>query len=606
MMLPKTVVIFFISLLFFFNASAYDTLKVTAVLDTALKQVSGVVEYQFPENLKLPIFEFQLYANVYSSADTPYLNGKSGLRGRLTNSKKWGSVTIDSILVDGENYGDNYYVEYTKGILSLEKYDFNRLPKIKLYFKTILPESGDRLSYFGSNYLLDGWFPTPAILKNNAEWYHPYYADNSEPFSDYFIYDVIFSAPSNIKVVGPGSSLVESKKSETNEKSDELTQYSFLFGPALDFALALDPDYLIDVSLIGTDTIRIYYRDYEYSIIPKIKKAVKKSIIYMTENIGEYAYNSLNIVFSDIGFSGGIEFPAIISLSSPRGSPAISNAYDMLTIHEVVHQWFYAMVGSDQVEHPWLDESITNFFTLKILEQYWGDTANLFDLAGFKVTMRDMSRLNATVYLGDASINQPSYSYLGGDSYFSTVYDRGALAVETIDNLLGDSLSQIFWNTYFDKYKFAHPTPEDFRQTIIETSGDSLASIYDILIESPITIDYSVSNLSNRHLDSTEAEISFILHQEGGVDYPTDYRLYLSNGDSLDYQWFSQFETEEIIHQSPYPAVSILINPDNKWAIDANLLNNSAVVSPDNRPGFRLSAGIMFLVESLLSFVGGI
>ncbi|MCP4706530.1 MAG: M1 family metallopeptidase [candidate division Zixibacteria bacterium] len=264
------------------------------------------------------------------------------------------------------------------------------------------------------------------------------------------------------------------------------------------------------------------------------------------------------------------------------------------------------MIGSNQVEYPWLDESITNFFTQKIFEFYWGDSANLFDLTGFKTTMRDMNRLNMTVYQGDAAINQPSYSYYQGNSYFSTVYDRGALAVETLDNLMGDSLSNNFWRKYFDTYKFAHPTPKDFRELILEAAGNNLAIVYDILFESTVAVDFSVSNLSNSRLDSTDVEISFVLHRKGGIDYPIDYRIYLSNGDSLDYQWISKYNTEEIIRQSSYPAVSILIDPDNKWAVDANLLNNSVFINPDNKPGFRLSAGIMFLIESLLSFAGGI
>lgn len=600
MMLLKTVVLFIISLLFFFNAFAFDTLKVSAVLDTTLNQVYGVVEYKLPEYLTVSTFEFQLFPNVYSSADTPYLEDKSGLRKRLTDSKKWGSIAIDSILVNDENMGDNFSIDYTKGILPLDRDKNDRAFKIELYFKTILPESGDRLSNLGGNYLLDGWFPTPAVLKDDVEWYHPQYGNNSELVSDYFIYDVSFSAPSNLMIVGPGSSLIESKQSDNN------TEHTFLFGPALDFALALDPAYLIDESLIGIDTVRIYYRDYEYSILPKIKKAVENSMIYMTEYVGEYAYRRLNIVFSDIGFTGGIEFPGIISLSSPRGAPAISNAYDMLTIHEVVHQWFYGMIGSNQVEFPWLDESITNFFTAKILEQYWGRTSNLFNLVGFKTTMRDMNRVNTALFWTVASINQPSYSFFRENNYFSTVYDRGGLAIETIDNLLGDSLSQMFWKRYFEKFKFAHPTPDDFRMAIIETAGANLAAVYDVLIESSMTIDYSVSDLSNRKLDSTEAEVAFVLHRQGDIDYPVDYRLYLSNGDSLNYQWTPQFNIEELVHRTAYPAVSILVDPENKWAIDANLLNNSTTVNPDNRPGFRLSAGIMFLIESLLSFVGGI
>jgi len=134
MMLPKTVVILFISLLFFFNASAFDTLKVTAVLDTALKQVSGVVEYKLPSNRRLSTFEFQLFPNVYSSAD-PYLKGKPGLRRRLIDSKKWGSMAVDSILVNGKNRIENCSVEYTRGILALDKNTNAQQSEIKLYFR---------------------------------------------------------------------------------------------------------------------------------------------------------------------------------------------------------------------------------------------------------------------------------------------------------------------------------------------------------------------------------------------------------------------------------------------------------------------------------------
>ncbi|MCP4704304.1 MAG: M1 family metallopeptidase, partial [candidate division Zixibacteria bacterium] len=263
---------------------------------------------------------------------------------------------IDSILIDDKNIGTDYSIEYTKGVVALEESEKSNSAEIKLYFKTVLPESGDRLSYNGTNYLLNGWFPTPAVLNNNGEWYHPEYRRNAELVSDYFIYDVKFSAPPGFVVVGPGSSLVGLNKNEDS------TKHLFLFGPALDFALAIDADYLIDGSVVEEDTIRIYYRDYEYPILSKIKNAVNNSLAYMEKHVGKYEYGSLNLVFSDIGFSGGIEFPAMIALSTPRGAPAISNAYDMLTVHEVVHQWFYSMIGSNQVEYPWLDESITNFF----------------------------------------------------------------------------------------------------------------------------------------------------------------------------------------------------------------------------------------------------
>ncbi|MCP4705746.1 MAG: M1 family metallopeptidase, partial [candidate division Zixibacteria bacterium] len=132
MMLLKVAIILFVSFLLFFNASAFDTLKVSAVLDTTLKQVSGVVEYKLPENKKLSSFEFQLFPNVYSSADSPYLDGKAGLREHLTTSKNWGSMIIDSILIDDKNIGTDYSVEYTKGVVALEESEKNNSAEIKL------------------------------------------------------------------------------------------------------------------------------------------------------------------------------------------------------------------------------------------------------------------------------------------------------------------------------------------------------------------------------------------------------------------------------------------------------------------------------------------
>jgi hypothetical protein len=599
MMWFKISVIFF-SIILGSNAGAFDTLRVTAGLDSNLKQITGKVEYNTPGGLRLPTFEFQLFPNVYSSPDTPYFVGELGLKRRLKNFNKWGGMTIDSILVDGENCSSRLSIDYTRGTLALDEVGMIKSPLIELYFKTTIPESADRLSYDENNYLLGGWFPFPAILQNDKDWYQPKYGQFSELVSDYFFYDVIFMAPSDLTIIGPGSSLIDSVS------NNGITQYHFIFGPAHDFVLALGSDYLIDETVSSGKTIRVHYRDFEQPIVPIIRRAVSNSLEFMINNVGEYPYNSINCVFSNIGFSGGIEFPGLIAFSSPIGAPGIANVYDLLAVHETVHQWFYGIIGSNQVEDPWLDESVANLFTLKIINSYLGEDANLFDLAGLKVSVQDMFRLNAQVYWDELSLSQPTYSFTSGDRYFSTVYDRGALTLETLDNLLGDSLSSLFWTSYYRNYKFAHPTPEDFRMLLKTFGGDELADIFDFLIHGSETIDYSVSDLYNERSDLAEISVNFILHRKGRIKYSIPYRVYLSDGDSLNYEWLPEHNTEKISHIIPAPAISVMIDPDGIFAIDANLMNNSILVNSDNRPGFRLSGAILYLVESLFSFAGGI
>ena len=341
-------------------------------------------------------------------------------------------------------------------------------------------------------------------------------------------------------------------------------------------------------------------------MVGRVKNAVLKTLEYMSDYVGPLEYKNVNYAFCDIGFAGGIEFPGLIALTSPRGGLVISNAYEELVIHETVHQWFYGMVGSDQSRAPWMDESVTNLFTLKILEKYWGREANLLNLAGFKLSERDNIRLRSPAGGELSAVNQPTASFISGGQFYNTIYYRGTLALETFDNLLGDSLSSVFWKNYFKKYKFKHVADSDFINLTGELAGDTIRNTFENLLGSPVEIDYSVSDLRNRRIDSVTYDISFVLSCRERLGVPVDYAVCTVDGDTLFHRWRPGYNVEEINIKSGSPAVAVFIDPNNTITIDANLLNNSVCAQPDNKPGFRLSSGLMFLLESLFSFIGGI
>ena len=581
------------------TVSAFDTLKVEATLDTLRKEITGSVTYRLPSLPTMKAIEFQLFPNVYASEDSPYLKHAPNLLDNLRRSKKWGGLDIDSILLDKVNATSGLKVDYTRGRLVLPDSAGPAGRVVQIFFKTRIPELGDRLSYFRGNYLLDGWFPSPAILNNDGTWYNPTYSGFCELVGEYFQYEVNFAAPKGLVVVA-------ALPPQSTADSGSFINYRYTLGPVHDFALVATGDYLTDSLAVGSTVFRFFYRPSEEPALASIIEASRKTYEYMSRQVGEYKYRYLTIALVDFAFMGGVELPGLICLSSPRGAMSFSNLYQSVVIHEVAHQWFYGMLGSNQIETPWMDESIAGLFTEKILGAEWGKEGNLIRFAGFKATNGDFTRASQWSYGSGAGIvNRPAYSFVASQDYFGTIYSKGALAAETFDNLLGDSLSSLFWREYFKRFLFKHPGNEDFLATAGEIGGEKIGRVMQILLNSSEEIDYSISALSNRPADSVETEVRLTLRKKGNLEYPVEYAIILANGDTLRGSWESPFGAEDVVRTLPSPAVEAMIDPDFKFAIDNNLMNNSFLVRPDSRAGMRLSSGMMFLLESLLSFLGG-
>ncbi len=579
--------------------SEVDTLRISARLDTLKKQIVGVMEYRLPAEPSLTSFKFQLFPNLYSSENSPYLKKKPHLLHQFMESGKWGGMDIDSVLLDGKNFMQLVNVNLTEGSLIPDKKMELNGKTVKIYFTTYVPGAGDRLFQSGDEYMLGDWFPSPALLNKDGTWYNPGYGAFAEPVGGYFQYEVDFILPNNFRVAAP-------VKSEQTTIDDTLSSRHYSFGPAHDFALALSPRYVIDSSDVNGTTVRIYYREYEKPIVERIKTAVRYTLEFVNKNVGKYAYDNLTYALINATDAGGVEYPGFVILDSPRGSLMATRFYETLVVHETVHQWFYGMIGSDQVEAPWMDESITNFFMHKIFLHYWGRDANLLEFAGLKFSERDNLRALMQTITAPCAVDNPTYAFVDESDYYGIIYFKGSLALETFDNILGDSLSIIFWQLYFELYRFKHPSQEDFINLTGEIAGDDARKSLETLLRSTDVIDYSASNLENKQIDSVTYKISFRIEKKGELSLPVNYRILLDNGDSLDGQWAPVYNYAEIMTSASAPAKSVIVDPNNIFAIDGDLFNNSISVQTDNRPGARLSSGLMFLLESFLSFIGGI
>lgn len=578
---------------------SFDTLRIEAALDTVFHQMTGFVAYKIPAEPSSGTIEFQLFPNVYSSDSTPYMRRSPFGAQDYPGARRFGQIIVDSVLLGGMNLTANLKVEYTKGEVALPKGHKSAGGVFKIFFQTMIPSQGDRLTHRGREYLLDGWYPSPARLLPDKIWYNPYYGGFSELVGDYFYFDVNLSLPAGY--------VVASAAPPTRDSTDDSGRVvNFFFGPAHDFALAVSPYFRTDSLEIGGTRLRLFYHNNEAATLEEIKDVSEKTLRYMNDRVGPYQYDYLNVVLTDISMAGGIELPGLVVLHSGAANLVFGRMFRAVVVHEIVHQWFYGMIGSNQVDNPWMDEAVSEFFTSEVLEEYWGREANLLDFAGFKLSDRNLRRFTAQFGGDGIIIAQPSYQFLNDLDYFSSNYARGGLAIETMDKLLGDSLSDRFWKEYFRRFLFKHPSESDFLNLLGEFGGARLKDFLDKILYNDYNLNISLSNLRNERLDTSAVRIELSFRKTGGLDFPIDYWVYLSNGDTLKGVWDTQSGAEEVVVLAESYAVGAVLDPEDKFAADRDRLDNSLLLTGSSRPAMRLSSGLLFLLESLLSAVAGL
>jgi aminopeptidase N len=120
--------------------------------------------------------------------------------------------------------------------------------------------------------------------------------------------------------------------------------------------------------------------------------------------------------------------------------------------HEVGHQWFYGLVGDDQLDDPWLDESLTQFATL----QYYADEYGPGGETGFRNSLE--SRWDG-VGRAEIPIGLPVAEY-SGQEYGAIVYGRGPLFFVALRERMGQDTFDAFIKEYTATLSWGVATPE--------------------------------------------------------------------------------------------------------------------------------------------------
>jgi hypothetical protein len=279
--------------------------------------------------------------------------------------------------------------------------------------------------------------------------------------SDVASYWVELEVPEGLALVASG---VETDR-QIRSNGRQAVQY--VTGPVRDFAFALGP-FVSESRQDGGVTTRVWVLSEHRSDIDKVLDAATDQLELLGELVGPYPYTELDIV--DVpGAFGGIEYPALVTIGTLGGSWVIEPV-----VHEVAHQWFYGLIGDDQLEQPWMDEAFATYATSLYYENVIGRGRSTGYLSDFRTILSEHPHAETPIGMAVGEYERRDYSLF--------VYLKGALFYQELRQELGDDVFFEFLQTFFDRYRYGFAYASDFHMTAEGVCTCQLDELFDLWV----------------------------------------------------------------------------------------------------------------------------
>jgi hypothetical protein len=438
----------------------YNTYNVKLDINPKTRGISGVEKVTYKNNTgkDLNKIYFHLYLNAFSASSTkkPYFEEfKSNIfkYGQDTGALDIKYIYINNNEVKFEQKGTTLKVNLPQNLKSGEQ------TEITLQFESYIPRIAHRTGANEHAIWLGNYLPTLCVYDQSGWRTDSYYAAGDSFYSDISNYVVKVTAPKEYTVIGTG------EEAETEQNGSKVTTITAEM--VRDFAMAIDFKYNIK-TLKTSKGVNINFYSYSDGIDDVEQKLLlaEKTIDYYSGKLGSYPYTELDIVETELFDEVGIDYPAFIMMDS---TSLKRTSGDTIMMDAIGHEWFYNIIGSDQINEAWLDEGLNGYMQEKMLHENLDSRFNL----EYKILEAKRSTLsNMTL---DTSLSQ----FKDWSSYYYTQYVRGKLMMYSLNEKMGDSNFDALLKTYYKKYAFKTATAKDFIGMAEDIYGRSLKTFFE-------------------------------------------------------------------------------------------------------------------------------
>lgn len=272
----------------------------------------------------------------------------------------------------------------------------------------------------------------------------------------------------------PGPTPVASGEIVAVNSAVDSTTYTFTAMKSRDFSLVLvESNYTPMVAELDDAIIRSWFTP-QAELAGRLALDMAVSSFELYENlVGPCSFRDIDLIEVPLRSAAGVEFSGLILVGSQYTSNPRDLFFSIIISHEIAHQWFYAGVGNDVSEHPWLDESFATYLSYEFLDAYYNVTTAQRQLDTWRVAYQ-----RAQQDWEDLSISSPRYAFPNSSVYSSFVYSGGALFLYDLRQALGDDAFSRSLKAYYSTMLYDMATPSEFIHIIEETCS---CQIYELL-----------------------------------------------------------------------------------------------------------------------------
>lgn len=433
------------------------------------KSIEGTEKVTYINKTKhsLDSIYFHIYPNVFASEETvPFHPGEINLA--YKKGFEPGYIKIQA--VKSSNSDLSYIVMGKSNSILKVNLDEELHPneKTNIYIKFIIkiPPANGRFGYGENTINLGNWYPIASVIDEKGWNLEPYYSIGDPFYSEANNYRVTIVMPQNYIIASTGD-LVKKENIEGQFK------WTLEAERVRDFAIIASPKFKVLEDEVEETFIRTYYFEDEAAELSL--EAAKDAIIIFSELFGKYPYKHFSVAASDF-YIGGMEYPKVVFIDEGlyKGNNEI---LEYVIVHEAAHQWWYGIVGNNEIKEAWLDEALTEYSTMLYYEKKYGKEAkeNMYKkmVLGSYNRYRDYSNNDKEIILkGLKDFNDST-------EYQALVYCKGAMLIESLRRELGDKNFFDALKIYYDKYKYCNASTSDFIKVCELVSDRELEKLFN-------------------------------------------------------------------------------------------------------------------------------
>ncbi len=652
------------------HAAAVVSYSIDVSLDPATHTLKGQERITWRNPSPEPVSElwFHLYLNAFRNTRSTFIRESGGqLRGDEMPEGGWGWTDVTRLtLADGTDLKRGATFEHPDDDNADDR-TVLRVPlpsavapgaeiALDVTFAATLPRVFARTGYAGDYYLVGQWFPKLGVYEPPGMrgrlvggWNCHQFHANSEFYADYGHFDVRITTPARF-VVGATGQMASAINNPDGTVTRRYTQ-----DDVHEFAWTADPhfvevtghfsgtsdvtpgEYASAAALVGRPVeemrlsdvnIRLLMQPAHMAQAARHLEAVRDALKYFGLWYGRYPYPTLTVVDPAYGAfgSGGMEYPTFIT----AGTSMLLNRWpfdkirapEEVTVHEFGHQFWYGLVGSNEFEEAWLDEGFNWYSTGRLVDRLYGSDVSLVSFLGLHIGHTDEIRAENSPSRQFDRMRAPAWQYSPGTYSFYS-YSKPELALETLERLLGEPTMAKVMRTYSERFRFKHPSSDDFYATASEVAGRNLTWFFQSVAEGTEVVDYEVASVDSERQKTDEGRLGdaptvtkapadppstgpyesrILLRRRGGVIMPQEVLLTFEGGRTERIEWDGTDRWKRLIRVTPDRLAAATIDPHHLVWLDVNWTNNSRRTTADSSTAVAWSTRVLFWIQQLVQF----